>query len=152
MDEGTAVAPELALHRQGTHPARRTLSLLLLLAIPGGAQNYPQPPQPSMDERFGQRVNPGSAFDLPWSTEDERQLRLLNADRQKSMVADTNKLLKLARELDSEIAAPNADTPTPAQMRKVAEIEKLAHSVKEKMSTSVRGIPVFGPPIVNPGR
>jgi hypothetical protein len=64
---------------------------------------------------------------------------LLNAERQKALVADTNKLLKLVRDLDAEIGAANPDSLTPDQLRRIAEIEKLAHSVKEKMSTSVRG-------------
>jgi hypothetical protein len=120
--------------------------------MPSGAQNYSQLPQPQPDGRFGQRAYPASVFDQPGSIEDERQLRLLNADRQKELVADTNKLLKVARELDSEMTAADADIPTPAQLRKAAEIEKLAHSVKQKMVTSVRGISIFGPQIMNPAR
>ena len=73
----------------------------------------------------------------------ERQLRLLNAERQKQLVADTNKLLKLAQQLDAEIGSTNPDSLTPDQLRRIAEIERLAHSVKNKMSTSVRIEPVF---------
>jgi hypothetical protein len=75
------------------------------------------------------------------SAEVEKRLRALNAERQKSMVADTNKLLKLAQELQDEIGHTSPDALTPTQLRKVADIEKLAHSIKEKMSTSVRGAP-----------
>ena len=75
------------------------------------------------------------------SAEVEKRLRALNAERQKSMVADTNKLLRLAHELQGEIDSTNPDALTPTQLRKVADIEKLAHSIKEKMSTSVRGTP-----------
>ena len=35
----------------------------------------------------------------------ERRMRALNIERQKQMVADANKLLKLARELNDEVAA-----------------------------------------------
>jgi len=90
---------------------------------------------PSADENVG----PGDPL---WQ---EKQLRILNADRQKELVADANKLLKLARELDAEIGSTNPDSLTPEQLRRIAEIEKLAHSVKEKMSTSVRGMPMFRP-------
>ena len=61
------------------------------------------------------------------------------------MVADTNKLLKLAGELNAELAGEHPESLNPDQLRKVAEIEKLAHSVKDKMSMSVKGIPVFEP-------
>ena len=42
------------------------------------------------------------------------------------MVDDTDKLLKLVTELNSEISRTNTSTLTPEQLRRVAEIEKLA--------------------------
>jgi ribosomal protein L11 len=64
---------------------------------------------------------------------------MLNADRQKTMVSDADKLLKLAAQLNAEISAANQGELTPAQLKKISEIEKLARKVREKMSTSVRG-------------
>jgi hypothetical protein len=81
------------------------------------------------------------------SVDDEKRLKALNEDRQKRMVSDTNKLLRLVRDLNAEIARSNPESLTPEQLRKVLEIEKLAHSVKDKMSTSVRGLPPFQPPM-----
>jgi hypothetical protein len=72
----------------------------------------------------------------------ERRAKALNVARQKSLVADTDKLLALARELNTEVSASDADTLTPIQQRKIAEIEKLAHSVKDKMSDATSGAPV----------
>lgn len=69
----------------------------------------------------------------------ERQLKALNADRQKKLVADTEKLLRLSSELNTELSTSNSGVLTPDQKHKVNEIEKLARSVKTKMSTSVRG-------------
>ena len=65
-----------------------------------------------------------------------QRLRVLNADRQKSLVSDTDKLLKLARQLDAEIASNPTDELTPQELRKVGEIEKLARDVKAKMVQS----------------
>ena len=79
------------------------------------------------------------------SPEIEKMLRSQNADRQKSLVSDTNKLLRLTNELNAEIARTAPDALSDDQLRKLAEIEKLAHNVKEKMSTSVRGTPAFRP-------
>ncbi len=73
--------------------------------------------------------------------DEEKRLRALNADRQKSLVSDTNKLLVLVNELNAEIARSKADALTAEQLRKVAEIEKLARNVREKMSLSVKGPP-----------
>ena len=66
----------------------------------------------------------------------EKQMRRLNDDRHKTIVSDTNKLVKLTQELDAEIAANSSDTLTPEELRKLATIEKLAHSVKAKMVLS----------------
>lgn len=85
----------------------------------------------------------------------DRRVRSLNVERHKSMVSDTDKLLKLARQLDAEIASNSTDELTPEEMRKVEEIEKLAHNVKAKMAQSFGGSPVFHElaiPLGGPGR
>lgn len=85
----------------------------------------------------------------------DRRVRSLNVERHKSMVSDTDKLLKLARQLDAEIASNSTDELTPDEMRKVEEIEKLAHNVKTKMAQSFGGGPVFHElviPLGSPGR
>jgi hypothetical protein len=67
----------------------------------------------------------------------ERRLNALNRERQKEMISDTNKLLRLAMELNDEIAANNTGALTWDQLHKMAEIEKLARNVKEKMADGV---------------
>jgi hypothetical protein len=79
-----------------------------------------------------------------------KRLKALNADRQKSMVSDADKLLKLARQLDTEIASNPTDELTPEETRKLAEIEKLARSVKAKMAQSFGGGPSIAPPPIAP--
>ena len=77
----------------------------------------------------------------------EKRLRALNIERQKQMVADADKLLKLAKELNDEVAASNSGTLTPEQLHKIAEIEKLARSVKERMTAAaVQPQPALTPP------
>lgn len=68
----------------------------------------------------------------------ERRLRLLNAAQHNSMVADTDKLVKLVAELNAQINRSNAKSLTPEQLHMVAEIEKLAHGIRDKMRMSVR--------------
>jgi len=95
-----------------------------------------------------------SPFDDMDSATLQRHLVALNAERQKEMVSDTNKLLKLARELNEEVAASHATAFTPDQIRKIAEIEKLAKSVRERMTSAVgpqEQTPSFGSPfVINP--
>ena len=79
----------------------------------------------------------------------EKRLRQLNLAQHKAMVADTDKLVKLANELNAEISGTNPGLLTPEQLRKVAEIEKLAHSVKDKMRMSVQGVPGFQIPLAS---
>jgi hypothetical protein len=62
-----------------------------------------------------------------------KRLRALNIDRQKRMISDAAMLLKLATELNAEVMSDKPDSLIPAELHQVAEIEKLAHSVKEKM-------------------
>jgi hypothetical protein len=77
-----------------------------------------------------------------------RRLRVLNEERQKSMVSDTEKLLKLAQELNTEIGSGDQPSLTPIQVRKVADIEKLAHNIRQKMSISFAAGPEFRDPLV----
>jgi hypothetical protein len=65
-----------------------------------------------------------------------RQARAMNTARQKSLISDTDKLLKLAQELKAEVDNGNRSALTPVQLRKIADIEKLARNVKQKMGIS----------------
>ena len=124
--------------------ARELLFLALLLAMPSVAQNGSPPVSKNgMQQPLGRQSSADDNIPPADPLWQEKQLCLLNAERQRALVADTNKLLKLAHELDAEISSANPDSLTPDQLHKIAEIEKLAHSVKEKMSTPVRGAPVF---------
>ena len=67
----------------------------------------------------------------------ERRIRALNNERQKQLVADTDKLLKLARELNDEVAKENTGTLSLDELHKIADIEKLARSVRQRMTESV---------------
>jgi hypothetical protein len=102
---------------------------------------------PTFSQPIGQSIG-GNWNDTPESdpVDNEKLLRALNADRQKSMVSDTDKLLRLVDHLNAEIAHSQPDALTPGELREVAQIEKLAHNVKDKMSTSVRGTAPFRPP------
>jgi hypothetical protein len=71
--------------------------------------------------------------------ERERQQKLAKArnnDRQKQLVADTNKLLSLAKELKEEVDKSNADTLSVDVVKKAGEMEELAKSVKDRMRAS----------------
>jgi hypothetical protein len=56
-----------------------------------------------------------------------------NADRQKKMIADTDKIVQLAEELKAKVDSGNKDTLSVAEAKKIEAIEKLARSVKDRM-------------------
>lgn len=64
------------------------------------------------------------------------QVKMRNIDRQKQLVEDTEKLLALANELKADVDKSTKDTLSLDVVKKADEIEKLAHSVKEKMKNA----------------
>lgn len=84
----------------------------------------------------------------------EKRLHQINTERQKMLIADANRLLALVTELRDEIAKSNTGDLTAEQLRKMVEIEKLAHTIKENMSMPYRspGVSIDGPSFLGPIR
>jgi len=61
------------------------------------------------------------------------QQRMRIAERQKQLEADTEKLVALSTALKAQFAESNKDILSIDMIKKAEEIEKLAHSVKERM-------------------
>lgn len=111
-----------------SHRVRETVLAAALLALPGGAQFIPH-----TTSQFPRSNNPADLDDP--AARHQRELAL-NRERQKAIVSDTDKLLKLAGEFDLEVKNSDSEALTPAEERKLAMIEKLAKNVKDKMSYS----------------
>ena len=93
---------------------------------PSAQQQQPPPLSPGISEPDG-----------PMGTQLEHdQAKMRNLDRQKQLVADTERLLNLANELKADVDKSNKDTLSLDVIKKADEIEKLAHNVKEKMKGS----------------
>jgi hypothetical protein len=95
--------------------------------------------------RGGVQQNPTQPSSIPGIMEpdgplnprmEEQQAKMRNMDRQKQIVADTQKLLALANQLNAYVEKSNKDTLSLDVIRKADEIEKLAKAVKEKMKGS----------------
>jgi nitric oxide reductase activation protein len=80
----------------------------------------------------GRRPVPPDGDPMP-SRVEEQQAQARNNERQKRLVADTNKLLELATDLKTQVDKSNKDTLSVDVIKKADQIEKLAHSVKERM-------------------
>jgi hypothetical protein len=120
------------------------LWLLLALVLPCGAQSFPSQQQlPAIQPRLGDRIDsPAGDFGPANSIDEQKRLRLLNIERQKSLVSDADKLLKLARQFNAEMLAAHPASLTPDQVRTLSEMEKLARSVKAKMSVPMSLTPL----------
>jgi hypothetical protein len=110
-------------------------------------QNPGGPPLMNQDPLYQGRNMPGGSGDPIMY---ERRMKALNAQRHKSMVDDTNKLLKLTTQLNEEVNGAHAKPLNSDQLRQVAEIEKLARSIRDKMCTTVGGTPLFNSPMPFP--
>jgi hypothetical protein len=115
-------------------------ALALLLALPAGTHSQIDPRRGPPNAKTDQ-IDPTLPMGGFGSAETERLLLMLNAARQKSVVSDTDKLLKLAQELARETSASKSSSLTQEQLRKVAKIERLARNVKQGMSNSILGAP-----------
>ena len=70
-------------------------------------------------------------------TFEERQYLRYIAALQKSMAADTEKLLRLTQEFNAKVEKSGADSLTREDLRTLKEIGKLAHQIKWKMQLTV---------------
>ena len=153
MDESTG-SEKLTRARRRRLVLRAALGVALVLGIPvTGLSGYPQFPSTTGNGKLGQHYPDSTGqFGDDSNSPDKKRIRMLNAERQKALISDTEKLLKLAKELNDEVTGSDSTSLSDAQLRKVAEIGKLAHSVKEKMSYSVGGFPGPNTPLtIAPG-
>lgn len=76
---------------------------------------------------------PPQALDQSASKAEADMAKRANQQRQVELQRDTDKLVSLANELKKYVDKSNKNILSVDVMRKAEEIEKLAHSVKEKM-------------------
>ncbi len=96
-----------------------------------GAQATSAPPQQAPQPGvIGMPMAPND----PVSIKAERQREQMMVDeRRKKILSDTDRLLTLAAELKADVDKSSKNELSLEVVRKAAEIEKLAHDVKERM-------------------
>jgi hypothetical protein len=104
-----------------------TLLLCLVLTTAAGAQAIP----PRQGPPANSRVAPDDDTQQQRIAQD--MARKANEDRQKALRDDTEKLVKLTAELKEYVDKTDANILSLDVVKKADQIEKLAHSVKEKM-------------------
>ena len=117
---------------------RSTLVLVFVMLGWGSALGQ----QDSPDSFQGDRLDPSQLISrrpkgLPDEEPTARMQRALekkqSEERQLQLKEDTEKLFKLATELKDQVGKTNQNILSLDVVKKAEEIEKLAHSVKEKM-------------------
>ncbi len=106
--------------------------MAVALGVPGNGQintakPFPQFPDPASDSPHAPERDPN------FVRMQEQAAKTRNSDRQKRLVADTDRLLTLATELKQDVAKTDKNTLSVDVIKKTEEIEKLAHSVRERM-------------------
>lgn len=95
---------------------------------PAHAQNPRFPPVPQPDT---------PSHEDPAKSKLERDMaKRASQERQAALKRDTDKLYKLATELKDYVDKTNENVLSLEVVKKAEEIEKLAHSVKEKMKAN----------------
>ncbi len=120
----TGVVAVIAL---GTVPLKTQVSAGQISQQTGkqGSNNPQSPRGPLMDKDGG----PDPMRDRM----EEQASRNRNTERFKRMVSDTDKLLALSTELKADVDKTTKNEMSMDVIKKAAEIEKLAHDVKERM-------------------
>jgi hypothetical protein len=110
------------------------IALVFLLAGMCGWAGEPGPQQPGIGTQIPSHNSPLSpaAGDLP-EAQKEKQAIARNEDRQKRLVADTDKLLQLATSLHDDVGKTDKNILSIDVIKRADEIEKLAHSIKDRM-------------------
>jgi nitric oxide reductase activation protein len=124
-------------YQPGLHlPSRQlcrnaTITALFLAAFASMAQDGQPAPKPAQAAQV-----PANAVTQPAAN----SAKAVVADQQKKQItSDSSQLLNMAIALKAEVDKTNKDTLSLNVIRKADEIEKLAHSVKEKIKSAGPG-------------
>jgi len=82
------------------------------------------------------QISPGQKTPAEIEMEEQQKHaaeKAVNAKRQQDIKKDTDKLMELATELKQYVDKTNENTMSVDVIKKAEEIEKLAHTVREKM-------------------
>jgi hypothetical protein len=110
--------------------------LILVLSIERTIAQMPTPAQqglnvPGMSQQ--PRIGSRPEDDPLRALQEQKLAKIRNEDRQKKLVSDTDELLTLTTDLKRQMDKTTPGTLSIDLIKKAGEIEKLAHSVKERL-------------------
>ena len=98
---------------------------------------WQQSPNPHLPPELNRIPDNNQANDINSQQKQKDSFEAANAERKKQIADDSERLLKLATDLKTEVDKTSKDTLSISVIRKADAIEKLAHDVKEKMKLTV---------------
>lgn len=104
------------------------------LGSPPGSAQQQGPPDPH--DPFGQKGDKAKVDDSPFANNEAKIAAMRNDERQKRLIADSDKLLQLATQLHADVAKTDQHILSVDVVKRAEEIEKLAKSVKDRMKGS----------------
>jgi hypothetical protein len=135
---GEKVNRGAAAHSAWPHGGRMLACLAAMTALTGAAnpgQQTPTPDKPYLLPEANRLPDVNQQMEMREQQQETKQTdyAAANVERKKQISDDSAQLLKLATELKTEVDKTTKDTLSLGVIRKADEIERLAHSVKEKM-------------------
>jgi len=106
------------------------------MAASAGIPQQPTTPQVNSKDPFGTKQENDQHGSQPANEVQEKLREAQQSERQRRLVDDTDRLLALATQLHTDVAKTNKDILSLDVIRRADEIEKLAHSVKERMKAN----------------
>ena len=116
------------------------MTFLTCAALPGQQAPSPDADKPHLTPKSNNLADADKGMQMG-EQQPGKQNEAAPADRKKQIAEDSAKLLKLATALKTEVDKTTLDTLSLTVIRKADEIEKLAHSIREKMKTTVGPAP-----------
>ena len=119
-----------------TRWGRGCAGLVLLGAFTCVAQDF-RPEKADVTTPVNALPDANAQMEIHEKSAKQEKYEAANAERKKQIADESTKLLTMAIALKAEVDKTTKDTLSLNVIRKAEEIEKLAHSVKEKMKLSV---------------
>jgi hypothetical protein len=115
------------------------LAVFFMLSVASAGQQAPSPnpEKPYLLPEANRLPDANQQMEMREQQTKQQNFAAANLERKKQIADDSTKLLKLATDLKAEIDKTSKDTLSLNVIRKADEIERLAHSVKEKMKLTV---------------
>ncbi len=99
----------------------------------------PQPGLPPMNRTANPTADANRLMEDSMKQQDQEKMKrfeLINEQRQKEMISEIVRLIDLAHQLKTETEKGTPSALPPLEVRKVEEIEKLAHGIQHQMKAS----------------